>query len=235
MQDVSVILPTYNEKDNIVPLLLDIHRELGSRDHELIIVDDGSTDGTFESVSDLGYPYLRPFLRTGEKGLAAAIRYGIEKSHGSTVIIMDTDFNHDPGCILPMIEALQGCDCASASRFSASTAANKNTRDFFSRYFNIFIRITTGGRLTDYLFGYLAIKRDILDTLDTDSIFYGFGDYCIRLLLQMEDMGLTVKEVPAVRGRRRSGKSTNFLPATFLLYLRATLKLARWRRLKTDV
>ena len=148
---------------------------------------------------------------------------------------MDTDFNHQPRYIPYLLKMLEECDCASASRFIKGGAMDSRARGFLSGCFNVFVRIITGGRLTDYLYGYLAVKRDKLDILDMDSIFYGFGDYCIRLLLLMEKKELTVREIPAVNGRRRSGSSTHFLPGTLLLYVKETLKMAKWRKFNNRV
>jgi len=230
MASVSVILPTYNEKDNIVHLINDIHGELSSIDHEIIVVDDSSADGTFDELEKLDYPYLKSFLRTQDRGLASSIKYGIDRASGERLLIMDSDYNHQPLYIVPMIEMLRECDCAVASRFIEGGAMDSRLRGFLSNCFNGFIRSVTGGRLSDYLYGYLAIRHDRFKTLKTDDIFYGFGDYCIRLLLRMEDNGFTIRELPAVNGKRRSGKSSSFLPKTFLDYFRETLKLSRRRR-----
>ena len=104
----SIILPTYNEKDNIVELINAIFAILASDslDFEIVLVDDNSPDGTAEAVRQNfdGNGRVKLFVRTQERGLATAIRYGLEHSDGDILVFMDTDFNHDPAMI-PQIYA----------------------------------------------------------------------------------------------------------------------------------
>jgi dolichol-phosphate mannosyltransferase len=96
MDMVSVILPAYNEKDNLVPLIADIHKYLTAYHHEIIVVDDNSPDGTYGAVRDLNLPFVKPILRVDNRGLANSIRYGIENAKGDAIVVMDSDFNHKP-------------------------------------------------------------------------------------------------------------------------------------------
>ena len=93
------------------------------------------------------------------RGLKTAEKYGIDRASGDRLLIMDSDYNHQPLYIVPMIEMLRDCDCVVASRFIEGGAMDSRLRGSLSNCFNRFIRRVTGGRLSDYLYGYLAVKQ----------------------------------------------------------------------------
>ena len=227
---ISIILPTYNERDNIIPLIESIHDKLRLFDHEIIVVDDSSSDGTFDIVSSHGFSQVKPMLRKNDPGLAFSIREGIENSTGEIIIVMDSDFNHDPVYIPEMINSIADHDCVCASRFITGGGIYSRTRHFLSHLFNAFIRTMTGISTSDNLFGFFAIKRTLLETCPYDSIFYGFGDYYIRLLYYLSAMNADIYEIPAFHNKRKSGQSTNSLLRTFLLYVIAVIKLSFKKR-----
>ncbi|MFC1815192.1 glycosyltransferase, partial [Thermodesulfobacteriota bacterium] len=114
---ISIILPTYNEKGNILLLIDAIHAELYDYNHEIIVVDDNSPDGTYQAVLGLNHPNVKTILRTENRGFANSIRCGIENAVGDIFVIMDSDFNHRPEYLPFMIQSLSHYDCVSASRF----------------------------------------------------------------------------------------------------------------------
>src|SRR5438105_4126789 len=93
---ISVIVPTFNEKGNIIPLIESIHQELGGLKHQIVVVDDNSPDGTFEIVRQKGYFFVKAILRTTDPSLAKSIRAGLEVADGDVFVVMDSDFNHQP-------------------------------------------------------------------------------------------------------------------------------------------
>lgn len=123
-QYVSVILPTYNERGNIGLLIDAIYHELTGYEHEVIVVDDNSDDGTYAHVVEKACPFVRVFLRIDNRGLAYAIRFGIEQAHGSVIIVMDSDFNHQPQYIPFMLRQLSYYDCVTALRFISGGRMN---------------------------------------------------------------------------------------------------------------
>src|SRR5688500_5538138 len=96
---LSVILPTYNEADNIVPLIEEVRRAVG--DAEIVVVDDDSPDGTWRRVEE-ARPEVRLLRRVGRRGLTSAIREGIQASRGERVAWMDCDFSTPPE-VLPRL------------------------------------------------------------------------------------------------------------------------------------
>jgi len=223
---LSVILPTYNERGNIVPLIEEIKRRLQDTDHEVIVIDDNSPDGTCQAVRDARLRGVRTILRTENKGLAQSIRCGIEHSRGDVLVVMDSDFNHQPRYISELIAGTSQHDCISASRYVGAGRMNSRFRHFASGVFNRFINLTTGGTVKDNLYGFFAIRRKVLFKLSFDDIFIGYGDYYIRLLYALQKRRASIHEISAINGKRRKGQGNRRFLQTFFQYLNTVLQLA---------
>lgn len=223
---LSVILPTYNEKGNIVPLIEEIKSRLRNTDHEIIVIDDNSPDGTYGAVKDARLQGVKVVQRTENKGLAQSIRCGIECSRGEILVIMDSDFNHQPCYISELIAGISQYDCVSASRYVGEGRMNSRFRHFASGMFNRFINLTTGGTVKDNLYGFFAIKRKVLFALNFDNIFIGYGDYYIRLLHSLQKRGTSIHEISAINGKRREGHGNRRLLQAFFQYFKTVLQLA---------
>ena len=202
---VSIILPTFNESPSIGALINELRQELGGREFEIIVADDGSPDGTADLVEGLGDPRVRVIRRQGLRGLAVSIRDGILASRGDEIVIMDSDFNHKVAYLPVLLENLRYYDCVMASRFLYGGGMQEAWRNSASWIFNIFIRIMTGGNITDCLYGYVAIKRKTLFVCDFERIFWGYGDYCIRLFYYIQKTKVPILQIPAQNGARRGG------------------------------
>lgn len=222
---ISVILPTYNEKEGIFYLIDAIHNELSLYDHEILVVDDNSPDGTYNAVMNADLPYTRAILRREDRGLAKSIRCGLENAEGDVFVVMDSDFNHQPKYIPFMIQSLSHYECVTASRFLYGGSMNNRTRHMLSWIFNIFVRFTTGGWITDNLYGYFAIERENMEKLSYDDIFWGYGDYCIRLMYFLQQQKANILQFPAVNGDRRHGQGNSNFIRVFMQYTVETLKL----------
>ena len=240
---VSVILPTFNERDNICDLVDVIHRELepAGYAYEVLVVDDNSPDGTAEVVrlryrlegaatallpgSERGR--LRLFVRTQDKGLANSIRDGLLAAQGQTLVVMDTDFNHDPAMIPQMVDLLRYYDLVIGSRFVMRGGMEDRLRYHFSQIYNVFIRALFQTQIQDNLSGYFAIRRERLYSLAPlfPAIFYGYGDYFIRLLLAAWRQGWKILEVPVFYILRRHGDSKTGFWSVFKKYTAAVLRL----------
>lgn len=225
MKNISVILPTFNERENIAFLICAIHNELRDISHEILVVDDQSPDGTAQVVMDMHDPAVRVIIRTKDHGYAKSIRCGIEQATGDILVIMDSDFNHNPRYIPYMTQMLSGYDCVSASRFLNGGQMACAWRGISSRIFNIFVRQMTGSRMTDNLYGFFGLKREVLASCSYDDIFFGFGDYGIRLLFYLQKNKAKIFEFPAVCGQRLAGRGNRRYFRTLRRYIKETLAL----------
>jgi dolichol-phosphate mannosyltransferase len=227
---VSIILPTYNERDNIVPLVDAIREIFMVRDeeYEVIVVDDNSPDGTGRLVREQfgGDKSIRCIIRKDERGLATAIRRGILESSGEIVIVMDTDFNHNPDILPQLIDLQKYYTIVVGSRFISYGGMRDVRRYYLSFLYNLFfIRTLLRTHVQDNLSGLFSIRRAALYDLPWDTIFRGYGDYFLRLLYYAARKRQSILEVPVYYELRTSGESkTSFLPI-FLLYTKATLSL----------
>ena len=224
--EISVILPCYNEKENILPLIQAIHATLGERPHEIVVVDDNSPDGTHALVQNAGLPYVKSLQRKENPSLGLSIRHGIEHSTGEIVVVMDSDFNHRPEYLPILLENLKYYDCVSASRFVYGGDMGNRFRHICSWIFNIVSRILTRTFITDSLFGYFAIHRRVLNEVEFDKVFWGYGDYCIRLMYYLQKRNTTILQIPGVLGQRLGGQGNHRLVRTLMQYSIEVLKLA---------
>ncbi len=233
-QKISVILPTYNEIKNVLLLVKAIHEELKAYDHEILVVDDNSPDGTYQALQNLGYPFVKALLRTQNKGFANSIRCGLENALGDVFVVMDSDFNHQPKYLSFMIEALAHYDCVSGSRFVYGGKMNSRVRHLLSWYFNIFVRLLTRGQITDTLYGFFAIKRQTIEQCNYDDVFWGYGDYCIRLMYYLQKNKAKILQIPVVNGERYGGRGNSGFLKTFWQYFLETIKLSLKERFKNN-
>jgi dolichol-phosphate mannosyltransferase len=229
----SIILPTYKERDNIVELIGAISEALAcGLDFEVVVVDDNSPDGTAEVVRQTfaNDSRVKLFVRTEERGLATALRYGIEHSDGEILVFMDTDFNHDPALLPQMIKFLEYYDIIIGSRFVMAGGMEDRFRQFSSLIYNYGIRLLFQTPIHDSLSGFFSIYREKLMSMDLDQIYYGYGDYFIRLLMIAEKRGYNMLEVPVFYRLRIHGHSKTQFFSTFTKYTLAllTLRLKLW-------
>ena len=227
---VSVILPTYNEREGIAELVAEIVAiaRAARLDFEVLVVDDDSPDGTGAHVEEAfrAEPAVRVHVRTGERGLASAIHRGIVEARGDFVVVMDSDGNHDPALLPLMLRCAEEFDAVIGSRYVLGGGMLTSSFRYWASYaFNILIRIVLGLRIHDNLSGYLAFRRSLLDGLDTGRIFYGYGDYAIRLLYQVVHRGGRVLEIPTVYRFRKGGESKTRFFAYFWTYLGSVFRL----------
>jgi len=225
-ETVSVVLPCYNEKENILSLIKAISLELEGYNFEIVVVDDNSPDGTFDLIHTSDLPHTVAHKRTRSPSLAESIRHGIEHSSGNIVVVMDSDFNHKPECLPVLLANIKFYDCVSASRFVYGGDMGNKFRHISSWLFNIFNRILTRTSITDSLFGYFAIKRDILDGVDFDKVFWGYGDYCIRLMYYLQKGNVSILQIPGVLGQRLGGQGNTKMLKTLRQYTTEVFKLA---------
>ena len=232
---VSVVVPTYNERENISPLIAETLAHLPRA--ELIVVDDDSPDGTWREVQEGwgGDPRVRLIRRVGRRGLASALADGVEAAKGEVVAWLDSDFNMPPAFLPTLVGALEAADVAVASRYvpGGEDGRASRLRVWGSRLINLVAACLLGFGVRDYTSGLLAVRREVFDRVPLDP-GYRHGDYCIDFLTRIQRAGFRIREVPFRCGERRAGQTKTapdlgrFL-ALGLAYLATILKL-RFRR-----
>ncbi|MDP2946555.1 MAG: glycosyltransferase [Nanoarchaeota archaeon] len=229
---VSIILPTYNESKSIIVVIKkikQIFKKLTSYKLEIIIVDDNSGDKTGYLVQK-EYKYdnlVKVFIRKAERGLGTAIGYGINKAQGSIIIGMDADGNH-PVSILPIfLKELKTNDLVIASRFVRGGGVEEITdriRHLGSFMFNLILKIL-GFPVWDNTSGFYGISKKKLISLKPKNIYFGYGDYHLRLVYFAKLKNFKIKEIPCVYGKRIAGESKSELFKMFFDYLKEGLRL----------
>jgi dolichol-phosphate mannosyltransferase len=168
---------------------------------------------------------VRPILRTADRGLAKSIRTGVEKSSGSLIVVMDTDFTHNPELLPLMVHIGQAFDVVVGSRFSAGGGMGDVRHYLASMAYNWMLRLILRTQIQDSLSGFFAIRRSTLERLPYDAIFFGYGDYFFRLLFFAQRSGASIIEMPVVYDTRRKGNSKSVFWKLFLSYTAALLRL----------
>lgn len=225
---VSVILPTYNESGHIVELVRRV-LECVPRDWdpEVIVIDDNSPDHTHEAVSAAfrGNASVVSVLRTEDRGFAKAIRVGIERASGDEIVVMDSDFTHDPVEIPKLLHVGAVYDIVIGSRFCPGGRMQDTAHYLASMLFNWFVRLVIRTQIQDNLGGYFAIRAAALRNLPFEMIFFGYGDYFFRLLHYAQRQQLSIVEIPAQYLARRTGVSKSRFLKMLWQYTIAAIRL----------
>lgn len=228
MADVSVILPTYNEREAIVPLIKRIIKPLEREgySYEIVVVDDNSPDGTADVVRILGKqnPRVRVIVRMRNRGLGLSIGRGIRESRGKIIVGMDADGNHDPEDLPKLLRALKGeIRLVVASRFMAE-GGMKGWRRGPTFLFNAMFRLF-GLPIWDNTSGYYAVRTADIKKLGLQKIYYGYGDYHLRLVYFAHRAGWPILEVPTLYLDRIAGQSKSKLIKMAIEYTIEAFKL----------
>lgn len=209
--DVSIVVPCYNEVENVRPLVEALRRVLADYAWEVIFVDDNSPDGTIRAVHDLAGEdqRVRGLRRIGRKGLSSAVIEGILSSSAPIVAVMDGDLQHDEGQLPALIEAVRGgCDLAVGSRHveGGDSAGLANAwRHTLSNSGTILAQCVLPVRLTDPMSGFFAVSRSVFD--ETAPNLSGSGFKILVDLLLSAPRKLSVQEVPCTFRSRLAGES----------------------------
>jgi dolichol-phosphate mannosyltransferase len=210
--ELAVVLPTFNERNNLETLVERLDAALQGIAWEAIVVDDNSPDGTADAARAISLrdPRLRVIQRIGRRGLSSAAIEGMCSTAAPIVAVMDADHQHDPKLLPGMLQAIQSgeYDLAYASRFceGASTEAwNRPDRVKASGLANNLARKVTGVTLTDPMSGFFMLRAE---TLRTDAHrLSGVGFKILLDILATVETPLRVKEVPLAFAARAEGES----------------------------
>ena len=221
MPQVSVILPTYNESENIADLISAVS-DYVKHPLEIIVVDDDSPDKTWEVVAEkqAEFPNVKLMRRMGKRGLATAVADGVANSSGEILVWMDCDFSHPPSLIPQLIEALNGRHMVVASRYVDGGGMQASfVRVVTSRLINLFANIFLGFFVKDWTSGCMAVRREVFDKVKIMPLGKGYGEYFIALLFHAKKCGFEIKEIPYTYSyRQRNETKTSPSISKFLGY-----------------
>ena len=210
-----VIIPTYNEKENIEAITRQVFSLPG--DFQILVIDDGSPDGTAGIVKGLQAEFperLHLLERSGKQGLGTAYLTGFKWSldHGYDYIFeMDADFSHNPDDLLRLYAACteQGGDLAVGSRYchGVSVVDWPMSRIIMSYYASAYVRGVLGMKVFDTTAGFVCYSRKVLETIDLDAVqMKGYG-FQIEMKYTAYRLGFKIVEVPIIFTNRQLGTS----------------------------
>ncbi len=210
---VSVILPTYNERDNIASLVRRLDALLPSP-AEILVVDDGSPDGTAREVEIVSndLPNVRAIVRA-ERGLTGAIQRGIDESRGEVVVWMDADFSMPPETVPELIARVRaGQDAAIGSRYVGNPAPSSTSEkrrlialhQGLTRRLNRGLTAVLGADFHDWTSGFIAIRGPLIRPLRLRG---DYGEYFIDLMARLVARDARLVEVHYRPAPRRHGES----------------------------
>ena len=215
MDKKLVIIPTYNEKENIREIVSAVFALPGN--FHVLIIDDGSPDGTAAIVKEMqasAPETLHMIERSGKLGLGTAyltgFRWALEQGY-DYVFEMDADFSHNPQDLLRLYQACsrEGADLAVGSRYcnGVSVIDWPVGRIIMSYFASTYVRTVLGMRVYDTTAGFVSYSRKVLETIDLDAIkMKGYG-FQIEMKYTAWKLGFTIKEVPIVFTNRQKGTS----------------------------
>src|SRR2546425_12183801 len=207
-----IIIPTYNELENLRPLLEKVFSF--APDTDVLVVDDNSSDGTGKLADEIHEenPQVNVLHRAGKLGLGTAyiagFKYAVAQNYDAA-FEMDADFSHDPHYLPDFLKAIENADLVIGSRYIAGggTPNWSILRRLISGGGNIFARIMLGIPVHDCTAGYRCYRRRVLESIDLDTIQSEGYAFQIELVYRVMQHGFKIVETPIVFMDRRVGKS----------------------------
>jgi len=215
MSESLVIIPTYNEKDNIAPM---VHKVFSlSVPFDLLVIDDNSPDGTALIVKQLQEKFpgrLHLLTRPGKMGLGTAyiagFKWALERNY-QYIFEMDADFSHNPDDLERLYHAcaVEGADVAIGSRYK--TGVNVVNwpigRVIMSYFASVYVRIITGMDIHDTTAGFKCYRRRVLENIDLDNIRFKGYAFQVEMKFLAWKMNARIVEVPIIFTDRKQGQS----------------------------
>ena len=208
-----MVIPTYNERDNIEKLIQEIHEHVP--DADILVVDDNSPDGTWKLVEEISRrdPRVHLIRRPGKMGLGTAyvegFKWALERGY-DIIVQMDADFSHSPEDIPRLIKEIEkGADFVVGSRYrNGVNVVNWPLKRLMISYFaNVYARFITGVPIRDLTGGFKAWRREVLESIDLDNIRSNGYSFQIEMNFKAYRKGFKPSEIPIIFYERRSGKS----------------------------
>jgi dolichol-phosphate mannosyltransferase len=238
--DVSIILPTYNERENILALIPKLERLIRKlrKKSEIIVVDDSSPDGTAEAARNLNKKYgnVRLILRKKKEGMGAAIKEGLDNGKGNVLLSMDVDSLKINDMEKLLLKLYKGYDLVIGSRYLKKGLYKKGhlktfVKNFISTFGNRFARLLLGIKVTDFSLNCRAIKKDVWRKLDIKE---KGNSFMLETVVETHFKGFKITEVPVVFYERTYGKSKlNLSKQSFLFLVNVIKFFLKYRLNKT--
>jgi dolichol-phosphate mannosyltransferase len=216
----TIVVPTYNEAENVTPMV-DTLLGLELPDLDVLIVDDESPDGTGRIVDQLvdRYPgQVYALHRSGERGLGRAYVDGFRWAlqHGAEAVVqMDCDFSHSPQDVPRLLACLSECDVAVGSRYVEGGQTDEEWevgRQLLSRWANLYSRAILRSSVRDFTAGFKAWRRETLGAIDLSAIRSQGYVFQIEMAYVTERLGFRIREIPIYFEDRRIGASKMTIP-----------------------
>jgi glycosyltransferase AglD len=233
---VSVVFPAYNEinyLDSAVQKTTQTLNEFNSP-YEIIIAEDGSSDGTAERSEELAqkYPYVKHIHCEKRLGRGIALKNAFKQSNGKVIVYMDLDLATNLRALRPLVEAItvESYDFSTGSRMLPKSKVERSLRrSISSKTYNFLVRHMLGSKLRDHQCGFKAFKRDpVLQLLDEVDATHWFWD--TEILVRAQRHGFKVKEIP-VEWQSGKGTKVNLIKDSWNMF-RQVIKL--WWKLKLN-
>ena len=237
---ITLIIPTYNEAENL-PKLLQALFSLPLKDLHVLVIDDNSRDGTGEMADELKQTYkgkLDVMHRAGKLGLGSAYIQGFTRllaGDSDAIGQMDADFSHEPAKVVELAEALKSCDIALGSRYVPGGSLDKNWpfwRKWLSSFGNFYARSILRLPIRDTTGGFRLWKRETLAAMPLDEVRSNGYIFQVEMAYIAYRLGYKFKEVPIYFAERRFGQSKMSLRIQIEAALRVWVLRKQYRRLK---
>ena len=225
-----VIVPTYNERENIAEVARRLFEAAGGR-VALLVVDDGSPDGTAEVVKQIstGSDEIHLIERAAKQGLGSAYRIGFvwALDHGyEAVVEMDADLSHDPADVPRLLDALEDADLVIGSRYvpGGGTRNWGLMRRLLSRFGNLYSRAWLGFKVKDSTAGFRAYRSDWLREVDLSTAASDGYAFQVEMTFRTFRAGKRIAEIPITFVERTQGRSK----MSKKIVIEALIRIARW-------
>jgi len=215
---ISVVIPAYNEEKNVEILYQELKAVLKkmSQNHEIIFIDDGSTDSTFEQLKKLHAQdkRLKVVRLRRNFGKSQALAVGFDLAQGDFIVTLDADLQDDPKEISKLLEKInKGWDLVTGQRLRRKDPFEKRLA---SRFFNQIVSLVSGVRLKDFNCGLRVYRKEVIETINV------YGELHRFIPLIANSYGFKVSEIPVKHRQRRYGQSKfgkeRYLPGLFDLF-----------------
>jgi dolichol-phosphate mannosyltransferase len=224
---VSVVIPTYNEEENIEDALKGVIRNLKGLDHEIIVIDD-STDRTADIIRSMKQKNVRVIKREGKLGLGSAYKLGFSEAVGDVVFSMDADGSHDPVYFKDFIMRIQENRVVIGSRYVAGGKRNDPfLRKIFPKIGSLAYKVLLRSKVLDVTSGYRLYSKESLQRIDLGKFPDDFS-FQTALLLELSKKGVEFEEIP-IKFHERVGGEPKYSSKDFIGNLKVLLKNI-WKR-----